>query len=325
MKKNTPLVSIGLPVYNGEDHLEEVLDSLLKQKYKNFEIIISDNKSTDRTSAICKKFAEKNNKIFYFKQKKNIGAINNFNFVLSKAKGSYFMWAAADDLWHKDYLKILVKLLLNHPKHDLVITEYAYFSQRTYDKRRIKLRRFIGYQKIESILNFLNNGLSLMNDVVYYGLYKTKKLKQLGGHVIDENRKIVNYLNNDIYATFRLLIRGVNFFLCKKVLFYKRDSGVNLDVYTEMKNLNLTKTTLQKFFGYLIVFPIIFFYDSYIFTILTFKSSFSWREKRVIFFYIIKSFFVREYYHYQAIAFGFFHLVNGLTIRFFRFHKNDDK
>jgi len=323
--ERSSLVSIGLPVFNGESHLAECLDSLLCQSHREIELIISDNASSDQTPLICQKYLKQDKRIRYYRQFTNIGPIDNFNYVLHKAQGEYFMWAAADDLWHKDYIKTLVRLLLNHQEYDLAVAEYVYFSQRTLDKRRIGSTKFVKHKKIESVLNFLNNGLSLMNDVLYYGLFRTRKLKRLGGHVKDENRKIVNYLNNDIYATFRFLIKGSNFVLCKKILFYKRDSGVNLDVYNEMKNLNLTKTTLQKFFGYLIVFPIIFFYDSYIFTKLTFESSFSWREKRVIFFYIIKSFLVREYYHYQAIAFGFFHLVNGLTIRFFRLHKNDDK
>lgn len=100
----TPKVSIGMPVYNGEPFIKEALDSLLTQTFTDFELIISDNASTDGTEAICREYAAKDKRIRYIRQTENRGATANFQFVLDEAVGEYFMWAAHDDRWTKDYL-----------------------------------------------------------------------------------------------------------------------------------------------------------------------------------------------------------------------------
>jgi len=106
----SPLVSIGLPVRNGEDYISLTIKSLLSQSYKNFELIISDNFSIDNTAKICKKFEKKDWRITFIKQKKNIGQTKNFNTVLKKSKGKYFMWAAHDDLFDKMHIKNLLEV-----------------------------------------------------------------------------------------------------------------------------------------------------------------------------------------------------------------------
>ena len=79
MTEHIPLVSIGLPVYNGERYLAEAIESLLAQDYQNIEIIICDNASIDTTPQICQQFQQKDSRIQYFQNKTNIGASNNFN------------------------------------------------------------------------------------------------------------------------------------------------------------------------------------------------------------------------------------------------------
>jgi len=113
----TPKVSIGIPVYNGEKKIEKVIQSFLDQTFNNFEIIISDNCSTDDTSKICKKLASKDSRIKYFKQSKNIGDILNFEFVLKKATAQYFTWAADDDLRTKDFLENNINFLGSNPEY----------------------------------------------------------------------------------------------------------------------------------------------------------------------------------------------------------------
>ena len=95
--KNQPLVSIGVPVFNGEKGLECALDSLLKQDYFNLEIIISDNGSTDATPDICAKFCRKDSRVKYCRSERNLGLTWNFNRVFELSFGKYFMWAAHDD------------------------------------------------------------------------------------------------------------------------------------------------------------------------------------------------------------------------------------
>ena len=104
-------VSIGMPVFNGEAHLREAIDSLLKQTCKEFELIISDNASTDSTPEICREYADNDDRITYIRQATNIGVTANFEFVLDLAKNTYFMWAAADDRRDPNFIATLIRIL----------------------------------------------------------------------------------------------------------------------------------------------------------------------------------------------------------------------
>lgn len=114
MQKNNhePLVSIGLPTYNRARYLPRALDSLLGQTYKNFELIISDNASTDQTEDICRDYAARDHRIRYIRQKTNIGMVKNFNEVFTRASGVFFMWAGDDDWWEENYISTLLSILL---------------------------------------------------------------------------------------------------------------------------------------------------------------------------------------------------------------------
>ncbi|NJD51373.1 MAG: glycosyltransferase [Candidatus Methanoperedens sp.] len=110
-KKSRVPVSFGLPVYNGEKYLEAALDSILAQTFTDFELVISDNASTDRTQEICQAYAKKDSRIRYHRIEKNRGAAWNFNNVFSLSSGAYFKWAAHDDLIAPDYLSKCIKVL----------------------------------------------------------------------------------------------------------------------------------------------------------------------------------------------------------------------
>jgi glycosyltransferase involved in cell wall biosynthesis len=92
-----PLVSIGMPVYNGERFLRQALESFLVQDYENFELIISDNASTDTTGNICQRYADRDARIRYVRNEANLGASPNHKRVFEMASGDYFKWAAHDD------------------------------------------------------------------------------------------------------------------------------------------------------------------------------------------------------------------------------------
>ncbi len=110
-----PRVSVGLPVYNGEDYVAESIESLLGQGYTDFELIISDNASTDSTGDICRRYAAEDSRIRYIRQPRNIGLSPNHNAVLAEARGEFFKWAAADDLYGRDLLGCCVAALDEHP------------------------------------------------------------------------------------------------------------------------------------------------------------------------------------------------------------------
>ena len=110
-----PLVSIGLPVFNGEQFLEQAIASILDQSYSNLELLISDNCSTDRTERIATDAAGRDSRIRYHRSDVNLGAAPNFNRLVELASGSYFKWAAHDDLLHPQYLETCVKALESDP------------------------------------------------------------------------------------------------------------------------------------------------------------------------------------------------------------------
>jgi len=106
--KSMAKVSIGMPVYNGSAYIRRALDSLLSQSFEDFELIISDNVSTDDTRDICQEYERNDPRVRYIRQKKNLGPIRNFDFVLNQSKGEYFMWAAHDDVWDSRFLETMV-------------------------------------------------------------------------------------------------------------------------------------------------------------------------------------------------------------------------
>lgn len=106
-----PLVSIGMPTYNGAEFIRQALDSLLAQDYDNFELIISDNASRDATPDICAECILKDNRIRYYRNETNLGAVWNFNRVFELSNGEYFMWAADHDLWDPCFLSRCVHVL----------------------------------------------------------------------------------------------------------------------------------------------------------------------------------------------------------------------
>jgi len=107
----SPRVSIGMPVYNGEDHIREAIESVLAQTFTDFELIIADNCSEDRTESICREYADKDSRIRFFRHESNLGASKNFTFVFEQSRGNYFKWAAHDDAMAPTYVQRCVETL----------------------------------------------------------------------------------------------------------------------------------------------------------------------------------------------------------------------
>lgn len=103
------LVSIGLPVHNGETFIRQAIDSLLAQDYVNIELIISDNASNDQTQNICMEYAAQDKRVRYYRSDLNMGACWNFNYVFEKSAGDYYMWASHDDYWKPSYISVCLK------------------------------------------------------------------------------------------------------------------------------------------------------------------------------------------------------------------------
>jgi glycosyltransferase involved in cell wall biosynthesis len=110
-----PLVSVGMPVYNGEAYVEAAIRSVLDQTLSALELIIYDNASTDRTGDICARYAASDGRVRYFRNAENLGAHPNYNLTFRPATGKYFKWAAHDDVLKPTYLERCVAALEKTP------------------------------------------------------------------------------------------------------------------------------------------------------------------------------------------------------------------
>jgi glycosyltransferase involved in cell wall biosynthesis len=137
MSEKKPRVSIGLPVYNAERFLEQALDGILAQTFTDFELVISDNGSTDDTQNICLRYAEKDPRVKYHRLQSNIGVSRNFNRVFELSSGEYFKWCAHDDIPAPTFLEKCVAVLDQRP--DVIM---CYTKGYDIDENGLELRYF---------------------------------------------------------------------------------------------------------------------------------------------------------------------------------------
>lgn len=188
-----PKVSIGMPVYNGELFLRGALDALLGQTFYDFELIISDNASTDGTENICREYASQNCQISYTRQAVNLGAFANFKFVLEQARGEYFMWAACDDTFSKDFVELNFNFLSEN--HDYVAstcpTEFE--GQESENHNRISFA--LDGSPFERFIQFFEH--CWVSHGMYYSLIRTEVLRGcdlIGQSFIASDWAIILYL-----------------------------------------------------------------------------------------------------------------------------------
>jgi glycosyltransferase involved in cell wall biosynthesis len=169
-----PTVTIGMPIYNGLPYVREALASIIAQDYPNIEILISDNCSTDSTSDVCREMLVGRPGVRYWRNPRNIGALNNFLLVLERARGKYFMWAAHDDHWSPQFVSSLVERL--QAAADAVLaTPSAVLNNQDGSRHRERADR-----PATAIAN-LDNLRVLYHDHAtswFYGVYRTDWLRR---------------------------------------------------------------------------------------------------------------------------------------------------
>lgn len=168
------LISVGIPTYNRADLLERRIVNVLAQSYDNLEIIVSDNASPDPTvQDVCQKWASTDSRVKVYAQSENIGPHNNFLFVLAKANGKFFAWAADDDEWDADYLREAISMI---GSAQLAMPKAAVHYLLSGNKHHITLPQL---SPVKS--QFLNSKLYLNNaqPTLLYGLHKTNALRAI--------------------------------------------------------------------------------------------------------------------------------------------------
>jgi len=241
IKNKKPRVSIGLPVYNGEKYLDEAIESLLKQTFDDFELIISDNASTDRTKQICEKYARKDHRVSYFRNENNIGAADNFNKIFKLSSGEYFKWAAHDDICDPDLLRKCVKALDENPDIVLCYSKVMVIDENGKFLRKYKYR--LNGNNPKPYLRFLSQ---IRGHQCYeiFGLVRAEALKR--------SSLIGNYAGGDAVLLLSLCLMG-KIYEVNEYLFYSRS---HQDQSTKMqKNFRKFSIWFDPKRQYKLVFP----------------------------------------------------------------------
>ena len=187
MNYSTPKISIGIPVYNGEKFIRKCIESVLQQTYKNFELIISDNASTDSTSKICEECLRKDNRITFVRQNKNMGQNWNFNFLLEKANGEYFVWVAADTIILPGFIEKNIAVLESQDKTVGCISkikiEQTYVDKFKKEKQILKKFGLVyrPYDTLPITGNYMERIRKYLKHFpweMFYSVYRTEALRE---------------------------------------------------------------------------------------------------------------------------------------------------
>jgi len=263
--QTVPMVSIGMPVYNGEKYIREALDSLLSQTFTDFELIISDNCSTDSTPEICKEYASKDQRIKYIKQTSNIGASANFEYVFNSSKGQYFMWAAHDDRWRRDCLEMLVNALSADSTYGLAFSNYVIKNLESGSEFFYRVKPSCSQN---SALNFITRTINTCPSLIY-GLFK---LEYLNGF------RFENFDFADVHFISEISLR-TKITIVDDYLYIAGTKGERKPYSLVGQKLNrmpfLRKQLelLNKNFSY----PISYFLFSFVFLVMTYNKIKFWR------------------------------------------------
>ncbi len=255
MRNYQPRVSIGMPVYNGELFIKDAIDSILAQTFEDFELIISDNASTDKTEEICREYTARDTRVLYYRNEKNLGAAKNFNRVFELSSGEYFKWAAADDIIAPEFLAKAVEILddpsiiLCQSKVKLIDKNDHFRDQYgrilgDYDPTKIRFRRngkcIRDYEDAKIHLNMQMNNLSSHQPSERFGdLILTKHhwcfevFGLIRSHILKQTSLIGPYVGSDRVLLAHLGLLG-RFAEIPDFLFYNRDHAKRTSYYAPL-------------------------------------------------------------------------------------------
>ncbi|MET1081647.1 MAG: glycosyltransferase [Burkholderiales bacterium] len=176
----SPIVTEGVPIYNGAMFLEGALDSLLSQTFDNFEIVLSDNGSDDGTEEICRRYAAMDRRIRYFRHDVNRGAAWNHNFLITEARGRFFRWHHCDDLCESRHLECCVAALESEPMAVLAYPRTMLIDAVGKITASYEDRLALGEETPHARLRHLLHNVYLCNAVL--GVMRVEVLRRTGLH-----------------------------------------------------------------------------------------------------------------------------------------------
>ncbi len=221
MMDSKPLISIGMPVFNGEPYIRQALDSLLAQDYENCELIISDNASTDRSRDICLEYASRDSRIRYYRNETNLGAAKNFNRLIALSSGKYFMFAADHDLWNPTFVSRCTEVLEKAPSAVLCYTRTMLIDSK--DNTLGLTPDQIDTRSMSAVERYRYTMWNLNWCNMVYGVIRTDSLRKVRGF-----RPVISC---DMAVLAELALRG-EFIQIQEPLFYRRKNREDEDPET---------------------------------------------------------------------------------------------
>ncbi len=237
---NTPLVTVGIPTYNRPDGLERTLKCILDQTYANLEIIVSDNCSTDAAVLpVLEKYAAQDKRVKFYLQEKNLTIVPNFQFLLDKASGDYFMWAADDDLWDDNFIEVCVNGMLANNDAVLCMTDLKIVGTDGEAKKSKLDRGFMQPNLFVRNFNFVKS--TDENKYFFCGLYKTTLVK---------NITFNNSWGGDHMFIFEALSKGKFLYLpgVSNFYYYRGGSSGNMDRVRKAFNIKSKYYFFEAYF-----------------------------------------------------------------------------
>ena len=237
-------LTIGLPTYNCENIIGNKIEELLKQSFKDYVLIISDNNSTDNTVKICESMSKKDNRIVFFQQDKNKGPFWNFNFLLQKAQTNYFVMTTPDDILSKNFLESNINILEKCKELVGSIGECSLFN-RIIDSNSHKseiniLNNSRKYQYVHPVKGELKEKIRFYLDFQmgsqFYSIFRTKDIKFANFY---RNKANYGMWQSDFAAILKILKRG-NLHVDLESFFYKEVSTKSHSVIKYMKIFNFS-------------------------------------------------------------------------------------
>jgi glycosyltransferase involved in cell wall biosynthesis len=210
MTNEKPLISIGMPVYNEEKYISESIQSLLAQTFEDFELIISDNASQDRTQEICLEFASKDKRIRYVRNEKNRGQDYNFRRVFELSSGAYFMWAAGHDLWHPEYLDRARHALDNNPNVLLCYPQVVVIDEQGNENTEVK--SYLDTRYLGLFSRYMVYLWSCLHPFIIHGLARSKAYRQVNFSINAFNAEFILFARLSLLGEIMPLEQSLYFF-----------------------------------------------------------------------------------------------------------------
>ena len=212
------LVSIGVPTFNRPQGLQKTLKCLTEQSYRNIEIIVSDNCSpTSEVENIVKQFSDKDDRIKFYRQSENKGPAYNFKFVLKKAVGDYFMWAADDDWWDSNFIKNVIALIQQTPGAIAGFCNYSVVNEENvpvpYPNALPYLLDLHHTNDFTRLSSFINQYEGYGKSNIFYSIIKLDVIKNIPFDLVNEKVP----MGGDLSIIYSWLRSG-NIVICKDVL-----------------------------------------------------------------------------------------------------------